>query len=104
MADTASMFQQVLDLLEEVSEPNSQGWRSALCVFHEDHDPSMQVNETGFLVTAALAPSMLRHPASATAITRPSCSPAPFFRSAKYAETDRLSVDLRQYMAGFCRS
>ena len=48
MADADSILQQILDLLEDVSEPDSKGWRSALCIFHEDHDPSMRVKETGF--------------------------------------------------------
>ena len=48
MPDADGIFQQVLDLLENVSEPDSKGWRSALCIFHEAHDPSIRVRETGF--------------------------------------------------------
>ena len=51
-ADSDSLFQRVLDLLEEVSEPNSQGWHLALCVFHDAHKPSMRVRETGFVCFA----------------------------------------------------
>jgi len=47
------LFDEILSRLQKVAGPDSSGNYSALCPFHDDHNPSLSIHpERGFLCFA----------------------------------------------------
>jgi len=94
------LFTDVLSSLSQVRGPDHQGWRTALCPFHDDHDPSLRFTDTGFRCMSCGKTGNIRDIAEALGVRTAGLTLAEYATVKALPETFLKELGIKEWQRG----